>query len=136
MALTKGDLQAIGKMMSEKMDARFDEQDKNFDKRFKIAFSDNVLGKIIRGQINNALEDVVFPRFDSLEKKFDDLGKKVDRNAKKIDRNAGKIEKLDMKVGGINRRLDKLNDHWADKLDDHEERIDRLETKLGVGVTI
>jgi len=100
MALTKGDLQAIGKMM---------------DKRFAIAFSDKVLGKIIRRQINNALEDVVFPRFDSLEKRFDGLEKKVDRNAKKID--------------NMDRRVFRVGDRYAERLDEHEKRIGSLEAQ-------
>jgi len=140
MALTKSDLQAIGKIMDEKMDVRFGEQDRKMDKRFgdidkrfgeqdrkmdkrfKVAFSDKVLGKIIRGQINNALEDVVFPRFDDLKK---DIG----GNKRAIKKNGVAIKELESKVSNLDRWLFRVNDHQARKLDNHEERIVSLEAQ-------
>lgn len=40
------------------------------------------------------------------------------------------INKLDEKVEKIDRRLITVTDHQADKLDDHEKRIGKIETSI------
>jgi len=57
-----------------------------------------------------ALEAVVFPKFEEIEKRID-----------------GVEESLGNKIGVLERKLDQVTDHQAVKLDDHEKRLGVLE---------
>lgn len=62
-----------------------------------------------------AFREVVVPVLEEMKKDFNDLRQDVHH--------------LDDKVEGISRRLIQVTDHHANRLDNHEKRIGKLEVK-------
>lgn len=94
-----------------------------------MAITDNDLvkiGKVVRENINEALEEVVFPEFGKLEKK---LTSRIDGVEKKL------TKKIDDEIGGLETRLGRRIDNLAAVVTEvktkHERRIVRLEEKAG-----
>ena len=67
--------------------------------------------------VGEALDHVVLPKFDSIDKKFDSIGVKIEDLKVELKNDIAKLE----------RKLDQVTGHQAEKLTDHEKRIDRLE---------
>lgn len=93
-----------------------------------MAFSDvdkKEFQKMIVIGVGQALEDMVLPRFDQIDKKFENIDKQFEevRND---------ISKLQSDVSRIERKLDNVTDHQAEKLDDHERRLKLVEAAMVV----
>ncbi len=76
--------------------------------------------KMIVVGVGQALEDIVLPRFDQIEAKFDKKFEEVDKKFEEVRNDISKLE----------RKLDRLTDHQAEKLDDHETRLRLVETAV------
>lgn len=102
-----------------------DEDWKRLDKMMKKAVIDGT---------TEALEDVVFPKFEEIDGKFEKIDKRfeqIDKRFEQIDRRFDELEEnLGNKIGVLERKLDQVTDHQADKLDNHEKRIGQLENAV------
>ena len=52
----------------------------------------------------------------------------------KIDRNAEKIDNLEVSLGNIERKLDRVLDHQTGRLDEYRDRLGSLESRIGLNV--
>ncbi|MFZ2202694.1 MAG: hypothetical protein WAV56_04885 [Microgenomates group bacterium] len=73
----------------------------------------------------DALEAVVFPKFESIDKKFENLDDKLEDMSGQIGSNTEAIARIE-------RKLDRVTDHQAEVLDNHEKRIGKLEAAIAV----
>ena len=73
------------------------------------------IGRVVRSNINDALEQVVFPKFDELSGRMDKL--------------ETKIENVEERLG---KRIDKLAEVVTDVKTNHERRLRTLEDEVGV----
>lgn len=73
-----------------------------------------------------AFHEVVVPVLEDLATKKD-LKEVKDGLEGRMDKVEESLNRLDDKVERIDRRLVLITDHQADKLDDHEKRIGKLE---------
>ena len=73
--------------------------------------------------VGQALEEIVLPRFDQIDEKF----ALIDKKFEKIDEN---FEEVRNDISRIDRKLDQVTDHQAEKLDDHEKRLRLVETAI------
>lgn len=98
---------------------------KSLDKMMKRAVIDGA---------TQALEDVVFPKFEEIDGKFGKIDKRFEQIDKRFEQIDGRFDELEEnlgnKIGVLERKLDQVTDHQADKLDDHEKRIGRLENAV------
>lgn len=78
---------------------------------------DKMMKKAVIDGTTEALEDVVFPKFEEIDGKFE----KIDKRFDDLEENLGN------KISILERKLDRVTDHQADKLDNHEKRIGHLE---------
>ena len=74
---------------------------------------DKMMKKAVLDGTAEALEAIVFPKFDEIDKNLSSLKEEVGLNTEMIAR--------------VERKLDRVTDHQAEKLDDHEKRISQLE---------
>lgn len=72
-----------------------------------------------------ALEAMVFPKFVSIDDKF----KKIDKNFEEL---RSEVRQNSEAIAKVERKLDKITDHQAEKLDDHERRIEKIELSIAV----
>lgn len=92
--------------------------------------------KLVFGAVIDALEQVVFPKFEKIDEKFE----KVDQRFENLENEAREvksvIETLDSDMGGVKMRL-KVIENKLDTIADttfvvreHEKRITKLEKSL------
>lgn len=74
--------------------------------------------KMIMVGVGQALEDMVLPRFDQIDEKFDQIDEK--------------FEEVRNDISKLERKLDQVTDHQAEKLDDHERRLKLVEAAVAV----
>lgn len=67
-----------------------------------------------------AFHEVVVPVLEDLSAKIEGAEKRLGE----------RIDKLDDKVEMMNRSLITVTDHQADRIDDHEKRIGKIETRV------
>lgn len=75
---------------------------------------------IVKGVVDG-INQVMIPYSEEQENRFDQKFKKVGERFDELDL------KLSNKIDKLERKLDAVTDHQADKLDNHEKRISRLE---------
>ncbi len=93
------------------------------------------LGKVVRSNINDALEQVVFPKFDEVKKDLAEVKEELRAQGKRIDN-------VENKLGGLEEKVDELTDEvrntnkkfevMIDEFSDHETRISKLEDEAGI----
>jgi len=102
---------------------------------------------LVYGVIADAFEQVLFPKFENIDKKFDNIDKKfdnIDKRFEQIDRRFDNVEEkidnlthaveiLDFDMGGVKMRLKVVEEKLDGLIDtslvvrDHEKRIKKLE---------
>ena len=95
---------------------------------------------LVYGVIADAFEQVLFPKFENIDKKFDNIDKRfeqIDRRfdnvEEKIDNLTHAVEILDFDMGGVKMRLKVVEEKLDGLIDtslvvrDHEKRIKKLE---------
>jgi predicted nucleic acid-binding Zn-ribbon protein len=87
--------------------------------------------------VSTALEEVVVPRFESLEGRMDQIEDKVDSLEGKVDGLDGKVDRLEGKVDGLEGRMDRqekatndLRDELRSTASSLHQRFDQLEGKV------
>lgn len=86
--------------------------------------------KMVMVGVGLALEEIVLPRFDQIDKKFDQIDKRFDKIDKKFEEVDERLDSMDAKTSRIERKLDQVTDHQAEKLDDHGRRLKLVETAM------
>lgn len=76
------------------------------------------IGKVVRSNINEALEEVIFPKFDELEGKVEGLREDV--------------SKLQEDVSRLEKKTDKIAEVLTEVKVNHERRIRKLEDEAGI----
>lgn len=79
-----------------------------------------MMKKAVIDGTGEALEAMVFPKFESIDRKFEKIDKDLSSLKKEVGLNTEAIARAE-------RKLDQVTDHQAEKLDNHEKRIVRLE---------
>lgn len=92
--------------------------------------------ELING-IVDALEQVVLPRMDKLEidvvemkEDISDMKEDISGMKEDISDMKGDIESLDNRLSKVEKKVDVVIDHQAEKIDIHEKRIGKLELTI------
>ena len=91
------------------------------------------MNKVVFGAVIDALEQVVFPKFDTIDEKFE----KIDQKFAKIDARFDSLEQLvddmenhfDARLSSVEHKIDNLTDN-SQAIKNHEIRITNIEKSL------
>jgi len=79
--------------------------------------------KMVMVGVGQALEEIVLPRFDALDAT-------IKSQSDEIQGLRNDIGEIQNDISRIDRKLDQVTDHQAEKLDDHERRLKLVETAI------
>ena len=79
--------------------------------------------KMVMVGVGQALEEIVLPRFDALDAT-------IKSQSDEIQGLRNDIGEIQNDISRIDRKLDQVTDHQAEKLDDHERRLKLVEAAI------
>ena len=91
---------------------------------------------LVFGAVTDALEQIVFPKFEKIDEKFEKIDHSLGQLNEKVDNLSSAVEILDSDMGGVKMRLKVVENKLDGLLDstlvvrNHEKRITKLEKAI------
>jgi len=87
-----------------------------------------MLGMVIREEIRGALDDIVLPRFESLESKMDGMENRMDGMENRMDGMENRMDGMESKMDGMEKVVDRIEN----EVGEIKDRLVRVEKKQDI----